>query len=86
LGEEVSEMVDWREHISINPEVMLGKPCIAGTRVPVAHILEKIAADIPIDDILYDYPRITREDVLAAVAYAAASVNAEEIILTEQTA
>ncbi len=45
-------MVNWREHISIDPEVMLGKPCIKGTRVPVARILEKIAADIPIDDIL----------------------------------
>ncbi len=79
-------MVNWREHISIDPEVMVGKPCITGTRVPVAHILEKLAADIPIDDILYDYPRITREDILAAIAYAADSVNAEEIIVTEQTA
>lgn len=79
-------MLNWREHISIDPEVRVGKPCITGTRVPVAHILETIAADIPIDDILYDYPRVTREDVLAAVAYAAASVNAEETILTEQTA
>ena len=78
-------MVNWRAHISIDPEVMVGKPCIAGTRVPVEHILEKIAADIPIEDILDDYPRVTRDDVLAAVAYAAASMSAEEIIMTEPT-
>jgi uncharacterized protein (DUF433 family) len=76
-------MVNWREHISIDPEVMVGKPCIAGTRVPVEHILEKIAADIPIEDILYDYPRVTREHVLAAVAYAVATMRGEEIIVTE---
>lgn len=79
-------MVNWREHISIDPEVMVGKPCIAGTRVPVEKILEKLAADIPIDDILHDYPRITRDDVLAAVAYAAAAMRAEEIIVTEPSA
>lgn len=65
---------------------MAGKPCITGTRVPVETILEKLAADIPVEDILRDYPRITREDVLAAIAYAAASVGAEEIILTERSA
>jgi len=65
---------------------MAGKPCITGTRVPVEIILEKLAADIPVEDILRDYPRITREDVLAAIAYAAASVGAEESILTERSA
>lgn len=79
-------MGDWQAHISVHPDVMAGKPCITGTRVPVETILEKLAADIPVEDILRDYPRITREDVLAAIAYAAASVGAEEIILTERSA
>lgn len=52
-------MVDWRDRISVNPKVVAGKPCIAGTRIAVQHILDKLAADIPIDDILRDYPRIT---------------------------
>ncbi len=79
-------MGDWQGHISIDPDVMVGKPCIMGTRVPVEDILQKLAADIPIPDILRDYPRVTREDVLAALAFAAASMGAEEIIVTERTA
>ncbi len=56
---------------------MVGKPCIAGTRVPVQHILEKLAGGIPVGDIVHDYPRVTREDVYAAVKYANAVVTRE---------
>jgi uncharacterized protein (DUF433 family) len=58
------------DRIAINPEVMLGKPVIRGTRITVEILLEKIAAGCSIDKILADYPRLTREDVLSAVAYA----------------
>jgi uncharacterized protein (DUF433 family) len=58
------------ERIEIDPEVMLGKPVIRGTRITVEIILEKIAAGFSVEDILSDYPRLTRDDVLAAVAYA----------------
>ena len=58
------------ERIERNPEIMLGKPVIKGTRITVDLILEKLAADVPIAEILTDYPHLTREDVLAAVAYA----------------
>lgn len=44
------------ERIEINPKVMLGKPVIRNTRVTVEIILEKLAADVPIDEILRDYP------------------------------
>lgn len=66
-------MVDWRQRITSDPTVMFGKPCIAGTRVPVSHVLDKLASGISIDQVLLDYPRITREDVLAALAFAAAA-------------
>ena len=56
--------------IEINPSIMLGKPVIKGTRIPVEMILEKLAENIAIDEILADYPRLTREDVQAALAYA----------------
>jgi uncharacterized protein (DUF433 family) len=56
------------DRIAINPEVMLGKPVIRGTRITVEILLEKIAAGYSMDEILADYPRLTREDVLAAVA------------------
>ncbi|MEA3403341.1 MAG: DUF433 domain-containing protein [Armatimonadota bacterium] len=76
-------MADWRGHISVNPKVMFGKPCIAGTRIPVRDILDKLAADITVEQILRDYPTITREDVMAALAYAADVIGCEEVIPTE---
>ncbi len=57
--------------IELNPKIMLGKPVIKGTRIPVEIILNKLSQDISIDEILNDYPRLSREDVQAAVAYAA---------------
>lgn len=71
---------DLLERIEINPEVMLGKPVIRGTRITVEILLEKIAAGIPFEEILTDYPRLLREDVLAAVAYARHAIGTDEII------
>jgi len=56
-------MSDWRERITIDPKVMLGKPVIKGTRIPVEQILRKLAADISVGAVLRDYPRLTKEDV-----------------------
>lgn len=58
------------ERIEINPQVMLGKPVIRGTRITVEILLEKLGAGDSVKDILDDYPRLTREDVFAAMAYA----------------
>ena len=66
--------------ISADPEIMLGKPVIRGTRVTVEVILEKLAADVPIEEILVDYPRLIRADVLAAIEYARQAVATDEII------
>ena len=66
----------WQDHIEVDPEIMLGKPVIRGTRITVELLLEKLAADMRIEEILADYPRLTREDVLAAVDYARASLRA----------
>ena len=68
------------ERIDINPQVMLGKPVIRGTRITVEILLEKLAAGNSIEEILDDYPRLTREDVLAAVAYAREALSTDEII------
>lgn len=66
--------------IEINPKVMLGKPVIRGTRIPVEIILRKLAQNISIEEILSDYPRLTKEDIRAAIAYAAQSLSTEEIL------
>ena len=68
------------KRIAIDPRVMLGKPVIRGTRITVEIILEKLAADAPIEEILEDYPRLTRADVLAAVAYARQAIGTDEVI------
>jgi uncharacterized protein (DUF433 family) len=61
--------------IQSDPDVMMGKPVIAGTRITVELILEKLAAGETVDEILEAHPRLTRESVVAALKYAAQSVN-----------
>ncbi len=66
--------------IVVNPKVMGGKPVIRGTRIPVYFILELLSSGWSIDDILREYPHLSREDVLAAIKYAA-KVLREEVIV-----
>ena len=78
---EVPEMGDLiQERIEVNPEVMLGKPVIRGTRVTVELILRKLSEGATEADILDAYPRLTRQDIQAALAYAASSVAHETIL------
>jgi uncharacterized protein (DUF433 family) len=60
-----------RQRISLAPQVMLGKPVIRGTRIPVERIVRMLAQGIPEDDILREYPRLQPDDIRAALAYAA---------------
>ena len=69
------------ERISINPKVMVGKPVIRGTRIPVDLIVRMVAQGIPFADILTEYPRLTAEDIRAALLFAADSVANEDIQL-----
>ena len=69
----------WHEHIVAEPQVMLGKPVVKGTRVTVEQILEKLAAGETIEDLLAAYPRLSRAAVLAALAYAAETLRADTI-------
>lgn len=56
--------------IEINPAVMLGKPVVRNTRIPVELLLRKLAEGATIADLLDAYPRITEEDIRACLAYA----------------
>jgi uncharacterized protein (DUF433 family) len=62
-----------------NPSVMMGKPVIAGTRITVELILEKLAAGETVEQILDAHPRLTREGVQAALAFAAEVLRADVI-------
>lgn len=67
-------------YIEINPKIMMGKPVIKGTRITVELILEKLAAEDSIEDILLEHPRLKREHIFAALAFAANMLKGEKII------
>jgi uncharacterized protein (DUF433 family) len=65
--------------IEINPAVMLGKPVIRGTRIPVELLLRKLSEGAETDELLDAYPRLAEDDIRACLAYAADAVAHEEI-------
>jgi len=67
--------------IEVDPNVMMGKPVIRGTRITVELILRKLAEGATESELLEDYTHLTPEDIRAAIAYGAASVAHEEVVL-----
>jgi uncharacterized protein (DUF433 family) len=65
-------MSDWRDLITSEPDKLGGKPCVRGMRISVADVLEYLASGMTFDEILSDFPDLTRDDVLACLTYAAA--------------
>ena len=63
--------MDYREHITIEPGMRGGKPCIRGLRITVYEVLEYMASGMTEDEILSDFPDLTRNDLRAAIAFAA---------------
>jgi uncharacterized protein (DUF433 family) len=72
-------MTTFSSYISINPEIRFGKPCIKGTRIAVADILQWLASGMTYAQIIEDYPLLKEEHILAALAFAA---NRESFIKT----
>jgi len=68
------------DRIEINPRVMLGKPVIRGTRIPVELILRKLSEGTSEGDLLDAYPNLAREDIQAAMRYAADTIAHEEVV------
>ena len=63
--------MNWRDHITVDPNVCHGKACIKGTRIMVSVVLDNLAVGLSPEEIVESYPSLTLEDVQAAVAYAA---------------
>ncbi len=68
--------------IQCDPRVMMGKPVVAGTRITVELILDKLSAGETIEQVLEEHPRLTREGVLAALRFAARTLRADVLYPT----
>ncbi len=73
-------MTDWYDHITVVEAVRAGKPITRGTRITVDLIMDRLADGWSLDDILVAYPRLKRDDVLAAIAFATEVVREEEYV------
>jgi uncharacterized protein (DUF433 family) len=71
--------MDWRERITVNSEVLTGKPVVKGTRLAVEFIVELLAQGWSEAEILRNYPGLARADILACLAYATEVLRSEKV-------
>ena len=70
---------DLFKRIIVDPNIMAGKPVIKGTRIPVDLILKLLSQGTTVEEILKDYPHLSKEDIRAALLYGAAVIENEEV-------
>ena len=70
---------DLLNRITINPEVMVGKPTVRGLRITVEQILKALAGGVKIEELLEDYPELESKDIQAVLIYASELVNEEQV-------
>jgi uncharacterized protein (DUF433 family) len=63
--------MNWREYISVDPEIAHGQACLKGTRVLVSIVLDNLAVGLSVKEILKSYPSLSEESIRAAIAYGA---------------
>jgi uncharacterized protein (DUF433 family) len=71
--------MDWQAHITIDPNILVGKPTIVGTRLAVEFIIDLLAQGWSTDEILRNYPGLTIDDVRACLSYASAALKSEKV-------
>lgn len=71
--------MNWQDRIVVDPNILVGKPIVKGTRLSVEFIVDLLASGWTETDILRNYPGLTREDILACLAYASALLQAERV-------
>lgn len=71
--------MNWQERIIINPEILVGKPVIKGTRLSVEFVIDLLAQGWSEADILRNYPGLTQEDIKACLSYASTALQAEKV-------
>jgi uncharacterized protein (DUF433 family) len=78
--------MDWRDRIVSNPDILVGKPCVKGTRLSVELILGWLAQGWSHEQVLESYPQLSREDILAALGFAADKLREESYALLDREA
>lgn len=78
--------MDWHERIVTNPDILVGKPTVKGTRLSVELIVGWLSHGWDMDGLLENYPQLSRDDVLAALAFAADLMREERFIAIHQAA
>jgi uncharacterized protein (DUF433 family) len=78
----LERLMDYKKRITINHDILLGKPVIKGTRIAIELILKKLSEGMAIEEMLNAYPHLTRDDILAALSYSADVISREELIAT----
>jgi uncharacterized protein (DUF433 family) len=73
----------WQDRIAIDPAVLVGKPVVRGTRISVEWIVDLLAAGWSHEQILENYPHLTREDIQACLSYASELLHSEKIFPLE---
>jgi uncharacterized protein (DUF433 family) len=69
--------------ITANPRVMAGKPCIRGLRFPVSNVITELAGGASVEDLLWEFPYLEREDIAEALRFAAWRMQEREIDLVD---
>jgi uncharacterized protein (DUF433 family) len=72
-----------QERVEINPKILLGKPVIRGTRISVELILRKLGEGASESELLESYPHLSKEDIKAAITYAADTLAHEDTVVAE---
>ncbi len=73
--------MNWRNYITVDPEVAHGQACFKGTRVLASVVLDNLAAGLSTEEILESYPSLTRETIQAAIAYAAELAREHTVVM-----
>jgi uncharacterized protein (DUF433 family) len=73
-------MTEWKDRIVVDPEILVGKPIVKGTRISVELIMDRLGDGWTLEDITAAYPRVTRDDILAAIAFVTEVFREEEYV------
>lgn len=75
-----------QERIIIDPEILRGKPIIRGTRIAVELVLDLLASGMSVEEVIEEYPHLTRDDILSVLKYATKIIKHDEIHSVAETA